>query len=265
MDPGRQFEGTSLADAPALRVVEAESTTPDTVDPKELTFVRRLRAWLITPLAQTLAAVPVDQVIAEALEWWRITLPVWRETAPALNQLLIRRGALAASPAAVVDSLESGLSDPSDLLPNLPPAARAYLRAYQAVLEEFLRRDHDDVVEGVRRVTEGPTLDVVDLPELQAYFALCQAVAVAGLEREVPAAAVEVLSAALWQTFRDLTQADLSPEVFDAALERARHEAEVRPYEGPAISRWRRRRGGGPKGMRMGNDFDHPLPEFDDD
>ncbi|MCX4244724.1 hypothetical protein [Paraliomyxa miuraensis] len=47
-------------------------------------------------------------------------------------------------------------------------------------------------------------------------------------------------------------------------LGRAQERTEPRPYTGPAVSRWRRRPGGGPRGIRVHDDFDEPLPEFED-
>ena len=35
-------------------------------------------------------------------------------------------------------------------------------------------------------------------------------------------------------------------------------------YRGPAVSRWKRRRGAGPRVVRLADDFDAPLPDFDD-
>jgi hypothetical protein len=75
---------------------------------------------------------------------------------------------------------------------------------------------------------------------------------------------VEVLAVALWQTFRHALEGQVRPEILDSALAASREAAKAREYTGPAVSRWKRRRGAGPRGVRLADNFDAPLPEFDD-
>lgn len=259
------FHVRGLAGAPALQVVEAESTTPELPNPDEVTFVRRLRAWLITPLTHVLARAPLHQVVSEAIEAWRIASPVWRDYQPTLRQLLIERGALPVTAEGVVAAVEQEAANPWEALPNLPPRARVYLDGYHRVLRYLMSQGRGQMIEGVVLFYEEPEL-MLHGPgdELQTFFALCHAVAVAGLERAIPAATVETLATALWDTYRRLLQPYVPDEVFDTALEEARSSIGEQSYGGPAISRWKRRRGGGPRGIRLTADFNDPLPEFDE-
>ncbi|MEM9453302.1 MAG: hypothetical protein AAGF11_03930 [Myxococcota bacterium] len=203
--------------------------------------------------------------MSEAIEAWRIASPVWRDYQPTLRQLLIERGALPVTAEGVVAAVEQEAANPWEALPNLPPRARVYLDGYHRVLRYLMSQGRGQMIEGVVLFYEEPEL-MLHGPgdELQTFFALCHAVAVAGLERAIPAATVETLATALWDTYRRLLQPYVPDEVFDTALEEARSSIGEQSYGGPAISRWKRRRGGGPRGIRLTADFNDPLPEFDE-
>lgn len=260
MTAAPDFERTSLLDAPANIIREAESAAST---PEQATLVRRLRSWFITPLAERLTEVEPQRAVIEAVVFWRRNARGWAEAAPAVVQLLREQGVLA-GPEGLVSALDGGLPDPEGLLGDLPPRARVYVGAYWRVLEAMLTTHHEEVLEGVRLVAGGGLAEVVDTPELETYFALCQALAVAAQQNRVPSATVEVLAVALWQTFRRALEGQVGSEVFDAALATSRDAVKAHEYRGPAVSRWKRRRGAGPRGVRLADDFDAPLPEFED-
>jgi hypothetical protein len=68
------FERTSLLDAPANIIREAESAAGT---PEQATLVRRLRAWFITPLAERLTEVEPQRAVIEAVVFWRRNARGW--------------------------------------------------------------------------------------------------------------------------------------------------------------------------------------------
>lgn len=64
-----------------------------------------------------------------------------------------------------------------------------------------------------------------------------------------------------------LNRRDFSLELATRKIDSSKDSREAagsRPHTGPAVSRWRRRRGAGPRGVRLSEDFDEPLPDFAD-
>lgn len=259
MSAAPDFQRTSLLDAPANIIREAESAAST---PEQATLLRRLRSWFITPLAERLTEVEPHLAVIEAVLFWRRNAKGWAEAAPEVVHLLREQGVLA-GPEGLVSALDGGLPDPEDLLEDLPPRARVYVGAYWRVLEAMLATHHEEVVESVRAVADGKLSDVVDT-ESETYFALCQALAVAAQHNRIPSATVEILAVALWQTFRRALEGHVGSEVFDNALAGSRDAAKAREDIRPAVSRWKRRPRAGPRGVRIADDFDAPLPEFED-
>lgn len=254
------FEGTSLLDAPAYLIKEAESAVRT---PEQTVLVRRLRAWFITPLAETLTKVEPRKAVLEAVAFWRSHARGWSAAAPEVFQLLRQQGVLA-DPQGLASALDGGIPKLDELLGSLTPRARVHVGAYWLVLEQMLSTHRNQVVEGIRIAAEGELGEVADTPGLDTYLALCQALAVAALDNRVPAATVEVLAVALWQTFCRTLEGEVDSASLAAALASSRQDVEAQVYPGPAVSRWKRRRGAGPRGVRLSEDFDAPLPEFED-
>jgi hypothetical protein len=114
------------------------------------------------------------------------------------------------------------------------------------------------------RAASEPGLEVSD-PALETHAALVHATAIAMTSRAIPASTTDRLTRQLWESFSSIATLVLTHSELNHILENARSEAARRRATGPAISRWSRRLGAGPAGVRIADDFDAPLPEFSDD
>ncbi|MCA9704393.1 MAG: hypothetical protein KDK70_00930 [Myxococcales bacterium] len=96
--------------------------------------------------------------------------------------------------------------------------------------------------------------------------ALCRALVATVMGDHVSTTVLDALATALWASFRQLVEeSKLSPELLTIILHETNKTTEETPHLEPTVSRWHRRRGGGPRGIVIHDDFDEPLSEFDGD